>query len=70
MKVILLFFSHFFRRGNADEIINKYHEARTRYDTTREEFSNVKKNLQVIQFILSLFLSSFLSLKNLTFLDL
>ena len=46
----------FFSRGNADEIINKYHQAKTRYETTREEFNNVKKNLQVSSLILLWFI--------------
>ena len=35
------------RRGNAEEVINKYHRAKTRYESTKKEFNNVKENLQV-----------------------
>jgi len=44
---IFLCFYYSYRHGNADEIIEKYHEAKSRYEKTQNEFKNCKKNLMV-----------------------
>ncbi|XP_066916524.1 structural maintenance of chromosomes protein 6-like [Clytia hemisphaerica] len=36
-------------RGNADEIVKKYYAARLRFDTSKQELANCKKNLKAIE---------------------